>query len=224
MLLLLSLPPALPPSTPPPLRSLRIMLLSLFSDLSVCHLYVAHPSALPVLFCFALLKTQLQIRGTMLEISRKYPGNMRGNFLPAGRRGTEVDSDDSECNWAKLLSFSQAGFPMGCATAWDPSRQEQRGSSYSSDCVAAIAAAAVGCCVLLLLFFLFLLWLPNLCCRWGDVCALNMCCWCFCYWYFCCWCFCCCCRGLRDVGLVSTHAYSVLEVRYARQAWGVVPK
>ncbi|CAM9568049.1 unnamed protein product [Pylaiella littoralis] len=52
-----------------------------------------------------------------------------------------LDNDDSECNWAKLLSFSQAGFPMGCATAWDPS------------------------------------------------------------------------RGLRDVGLVSTHAYSVLEVR-----------
>ncbi|CAN0187969.1 unnamed protein product, partial [Scytosiphon promiscuus] len=51
-----------------------------------------------------------------------------------------ADSDDSECNWAKLLSFSQAGFPMGCATAWDPT------------------------------------------------------------------------RGLRDVGLVSTHAYSVLEV------------
>eukprot|EP00752_Nemacystus_decipiens_P008666 g7736.t2 len=55
-----------------------------------------------------------------------------------------LDSHDSEGNWAKLLSFNQAGFPMGCATAWDP-------SSY--------------------------------------------------------------CRGLRDVGLVSTHAYSVLEVR-----------
>eukprot|EP00903_Cladosiphon_okamuranus_P015389 g14214.t1 len=52
-----------------------------------------------------------------------------------------LDSHDSEGNWAKLLSFNQAGFPMGCATAWDPS------------------------------------------------------------------------RGLRDVGLVSTHAYSVLEVR-----------
>ncbi|CAM9383634.1 unnamed protein product, partial [Ectocarpus fasciculatus] len=51
------------------------------------------------------------------------------------------DSDDSEGNWAQLLSFNQAGFPMGCATAWDPT------------------------------------------------------------------------RGLRDVGLVSTHAYSVLEVR-----------
>ncbi|CAM9380169.1 unnamed protein product [Ectocarpus sp. 6 AP-2014] len=52
-----------------------------------------------------------------------------------------LDNDDSEGNWAQLLSFNQAGFPMGCATAWDPT------------------------------------------------------------------------RGLRDVGLVSTHAYSVLEVR-----------
>ncbi|CBJ31495.1 conserved unknown protein [Ectocarpus siliculosus] len=35
-----------------------------------------------------------------------------------------LDNDDSEGNWAQLLSFNQAGFPMGCATAWDPTRCE----------------------------------------------------------------------------------------------------
>ncbi|CAM9362615.1 unnamed protein product, partial [Discosporangium mesarthrocarpum] len=33
-----------------------------------------------------------------------------------------LDSPDSEGSWAKLVSFSDAGFPMGCATAWDPTR------------------------------------------------------------------------------------------------------
>ncbi|CAM9925149.1 unnamed protein product [Sphacelaria rigidula] len=53
----------------------------------------------------------------------------------------ELDDNDSEGNWAKLLSFSQAEFPMGCATAWDPTR-------YDCVSVAPVRAAIPrSCCV-----------------------------------------------------------------------------
>lgn len=45
-------------------------------------------------------------------------------MLPTPGMYPPQDDDDSEANWAKLLSFSQAEFPMGCATAWDPTRYD----------------------------------------------------------------------------------------------------
>lgn len=72
-----------------------------------------------------------------------------GNF-PADCSGMRADSHDSEGNWAKLLSFNQAGFPMGCATAWDPSRQGQL-KSMAICCSVVVCGWCMWCCVFCLL-------------------------------------------------------------------------